>query len=260
VSGLADTASGAAGTGDLDVRMFTVGPVQENAYILRVGGSGPAALMVDPGDEPGRLLEAVAALGVQIEAILITHCHFDHIGAVAPLARATGAPVYCPRIEVPLLRDIMAWTPPGFGPFESWEPEHTLAGGEHLSLAGIEIEVLFTPGHSPGHLTYALTAAGTAAQTPPDGAAPVLLSGDVLFQGSVGRTDLPGGDWSVLERSIATLVGRFPGEAAVYPGHMGVTTLGRELQTNPFLTELRAAAGEDRRAPVPASAPADPGR
>lgn len=214
-----------------DVRMFTVGPVQENCYVVRAGARERRALLVDPGEEPGRLQEAIAALGAEIEAILITHCHFDHIGAVAPLARATGAPVYCPEIEVPLLSDIATWTPPGFGPFESWEPEQTLAGGERLSLAGIEIEVLFTPGHSPGHLTYALPGA--------------LLSGDVLFQGSVGRTDLPGGDWSVLERSIGELAGRFPAETVVYPGHMGVTTLGREVESNPFLADLRAAASRD---------------
>jgi hydroxyacylglutathione hydrolase len=224
--------------------MFTVGPVQENAYVVRADGASERALLVDPGEEPQRLLDAVAALGVKIEAILITHCHFDHIGAVAPLARATGAPVYCPRIEAPLLRDIMVWTPPGFGPFESWEPEHTLAGGERLSLAGVDIEVLFTPGHSPGHLTYAI---GPAAHR-------ALLSGDVLFQGSVGRTDLPGGDWNVLEQSLATLVERFPGETAIYPGHMGVTTLGRELQSNPFLADIRAQANAT---PAATNPPAD---
>jgi glyoxylase-like metal-dependent hydrolase (beta-lactamase superfamily II) len=230
--------------------MFTVGPVQENAYIVRAGG-GRRALLVDPGEEPQRLLEAVAALGVEIEAILITHCHFDHIGAVAPLARATGAPVYCPQIEVPLLRDVMAWIPPGFGPFESWEPEQTVAGGERLSLAGLDIEVLLTPGHSPGHVTYAIAPAGVG-----PAAAPALLSGDVLFQGSVGRTDLPGGDWNVLERSIGTLVERFAGETTVYPGHMGVTTLGRELQGNPFLVEIRAARSAGA-APIVKSVPAD---
>ncbi len=268
---------------------FTVGPVQENAYIVRADAGAERALMVDPGEEPQRLLEALAGLGVQVEAILITHCHFDHIGAVAPVARATGAPVYCPQIEVPLLKDIMAWTPPGFGPFESWEPEQTVAGGERLRLAGIDIEVLFTPGHSPGHVTYAIApaadsigtglsstaqsstalssaalssavqpAAGFSSTARPAGApggAPALLSGDVLFQGSVGRTDLPGGDWNVLERSIGTLVERFPGETTIYPGHMGVTTLGRELQSNPFLADLRAATGE-RALAVPASAPA----
>jgi hydroxyacylglutathione hydrolase len=211
-----------------DVRMFTVGPVQENAYIVRADPESRRAVMVDPGDEPARLLEAATALGVEVEAILITHCHFDHIGAVAPVARATGAPVWCPQWEKPLLTDIMAWTPSGFGPFESYEPEHTLEGGERLELAGMEFEVVSTPGHSPGHLTFAM-----------DGA---LLSGDVLFQGSVGRVDLPGGDWSVLERSIAELVRRFPEESVVYPGHMGVTTLSRELATNPFLAEIREAA------------------
>ena len=112
--------------------------------------AGDPAVIVDPGDEPDRLLDAAEALGVEIEAILLTHCHFDHIGAVAPVARATGAPVYCPEIERPLLTDMMRWVPPGFGPFESYEPEHTLAGGERLSFAGLDIDVIFTPGHSPG--------------------------------------------------------------------------------------------------------------
>jgi hydroxyacylglutathione hydrolase len=219
--------------------MFTVGPVQENAYIVTPDRTGGRALMIDPGDEPERLLAAAEALGVEIEAILITHCHFDHIGAVAPVARATGAPVYCPEIERPLLSEIMRWVPQGFGPFESWEPEHMVAGGERLQLAGFDIEVLFTPGHSPGHVTYALTPSAVADAADAPEHPQVLLSGDVLFQGSVGRVDLPGGDWSTLEQSIGTLIERFPAESVVYPGHMGVTTLGRELQTNPFLAELR---------------------
>jgi glyoxylase-like metal-dependent hydrolase (beta-lactamase superfamily II) len=201
----------------LDVRSFTVGPVQENCYIVSVSAAGaPAALgadadvlrpavIVDPGEEAERLLAAARELGVKIEAILITHCHFDHIGAVAPLARETGAPVYCPEIERPVLADVMSWVPPGFGPFESYEADHTVAGGEHLTLAGLEIDVLFTPGHSPGHVTYAIAPARDAETT---GGAPAksLLSGDVLFQGSVGRVDLPGGDWPTLERSIGGLL------------------------------------------------------
>ena len=209
----------------LDVRAFTVGPLQENAFIVRSDAAAGTAVMVDPGEEPERLLSAAQDLGVQIEAIILTHCHFDHIGAVAPLARATGAPVYCPEIERSVLTDVMRWVPPGFGPFESHEPEHTVAGGERLTLAGLEIEVLSTPGHSPGHVTYAVPGA--------------LLSGDVLFQGSVGRVDLPGGDWSTLERSIDGLLRGYAPETVVYPGHMGVTTLGRERDTNPFLSELR---------------------
>jgi hydroxyacylglutathione hydrolase len=226
----------------LDIRMFTVGPVQENAYIVRAHADSARAVMVDPGEEAERLLEASRVLGVEIEAILVTHCHFDHIGAVAPVARATGAPVWCPEWERPLLSDINRWTPPGFGPFEDYEPEHTVKGGERLELAGMTFDVLSTPGHSPGHVTYAAKPAGA------DGEAGALLSGDVLFQGSVGRTDLPGGDWNVLERSIGELVRRFPRETVVYPGHMGITTLGRELASNPFLEGIREAIVE--RIPV----------
>ena len=252
---------------ELDVRAFTVGPVQENCYIVRAGTSAhppdgaresTSALIVDPGDEPQRLLSAAAALGVTIEAILVTHTHFDHIGAVAPVARATGAPVYCPQIERSVLADIMRWVPPGFGPFESYEADHTLAGGEQLSLAGLEIDVLSTPGHSPGHLTFAI---GLPSAQPEQGAARpagrerALLSGDVLFQGSVGRVDLPGGDWATLERSIGSLIESFPPETVVYPGHMGVTTLGREFETNPFLRELRAGVPQTA-APPGRTAPA----
>jgi glyoxylase-like metal-dependent hydrolase (beta-lactamase superfamily II) len=225
------------------VRCFSVGPIQENAYIVRANAEANKALMIDPGEEPQRLLDAARALGVEIEAILITHCHFDHIGAVAPVAKATGAPVYCPEIETGVLADIMKWTMPGFGPFESWVAEETVKGGERLELAGMDIEVVFTPGHSPGHVTYAISPS-TPAEASAYGSAGVqaLLSGDVLFQGSVGRVDLPGGDWGELERSIGSLMGRFERDIAVYPGHMGATTLGREWDTNPFLAELRAAA------------------
>jgi hydroxyacylglutathione hydrolase len=206
--------------------MFTVGPVAENCFVLRSEGS-ERALIVDPGDEAERILAPVNELGLTIEAILLTHCHFDHIGAVAPVAEATGAPVYCPEIEVPVLADIMSYVPwPGFGPFESYDADKTVAGGETLELAGLEIDVIFTPGHSPGHVTYSVR----------DEAA--LFSGDVLFQGSVGRVDLPGGDWPTLAESIRTLLESHPDETAVYPGHMGTTTLGAERATNPFLAEL----------------------
>ena len=211
----------------LDVRMFTVGPVQENCYIVR-RKDDPTAVIVDPGDEADQLLTAVERLGIEsVEAILVTHTHFDHIGAVAPVAKATNAPVYCPELETQVLANIMAYVPwPGFGPFESYQADHTVAGGETLELAGLSFDVVFTPGHSPGHVTYAL---------PEDEA---MFSGDVLFQGSVGRVDLPGGDWPTLLASIENLIGAYPAETTVYPGHMGVTTLGRERATNPFLREL----------------------
>ena len=209
----------------MDVRSFTVGPVAENCYLLRRDGSD-RALIVDPGDEAERILTAVGELGVAVEAILITHCHFDHIGAVSPVAKQTGAPVYCPEIEVPVLADIMSWVPGPFGPFESYDADETVAGGETLELAGMELDVIFTPGHSPGHVTYSVR----------DEEA--VFSGDVLFKGSVGRVDLPGGDWESLLESIRTLVEGHSAETTVYPGHMGVTTLGAERATNPFLAEL----------------------
>ena len=210
----------------MDVRSFTVGQVAENCFIVRRDGSD-RGLIIDPGEEAERILHVVDELGIGIDAILVTHTHFDHIGAVAPVARATGAPVYCPELEVPVLRDIMAFVPwPGFGPYEGYEADETVAGGEKLELAGFEVEVIFTPGHSPGHVTYSIR----------DEAA--LFSGDVLFQGSVGRVDLPGGDWPTLLESIRTLVDGHPEETTVYPGHMGITTLGAERATNPFLAEL----------------------
>ena len=206
--------------------MLTVGKVAENCFIVRRDGSD-RGLIIDPGEEPERILHVVDELGIGIDAILVTHTHFDHIGAVAPVARATGAPVYCPELEVAVLRDIMAFVPwPGFGPYESYEADETVAGGERLELAGFEIEVIFTPGHSPGHVTYSIRDE------------PALFSGDVLFQGSVGRVDLPGGDWPTLLESIRTLVVGHPEETTVYPGHMGITTLGAERATNPFLAEL----------------------
>ncbi len=210
----------------MDVRMFTVGAIAENCFLFYTDGSD-RALIVDPGDEAPKLLAAAEQLGVTIEAILLTHTHFDHVGAVAPIARETGAPVWCPEIEVPVLADINSFTFPGFGPFESYEADHTISGGETLELAGFAIDVIFTPGHSPGHVAYSI---------PTERA---LFSGDVLFQGSVGRTDLPGGDGPTLMKSIRTLVENHPPETTVYPGHMGITTLGAERATNPFLTELR---------------------
>jgi hydroxyacylglutathione hydrolase len=210
----------------LEVEMLTVGPVAENCFLLRREGSD-RVLIVDPGEEAERILAALEATGGKAEAILVTHCHFDHIGAVSPVAAATGAPVYCPEIETPILSNIMAFVPwEGFGPFEDYEADETVAGGETLELAGLELDVIFTPGHSPGHVTYSVRDEDA------------IFSGDVLFQGSVGRVDLPGGDGPTLMMSIRKLIDAHPGETTVYPGHMGITTLGAERATNPFLAEL----------------------
>jgi glyoxylase-like metal-dependent hydrolase (beta-lactamase superfamily II) len=210
----------------LDVEMLTVGPVAENCFLLRPEGSD-RLLIVDPGEEAERILAAVGETGAEVEAILITHCHFDHIGAVAPVAAATGAPVYCPELEAPILADIMRWVPwEGFGPFESYDADETVSGGEALELAGLRLDVIHTPGHSPGHVTYSV------------GGEDAIFSGDVIFQGSVGRTDLPGSDGPTLIESIGTLLDSHADETAVYPGHMGMTTLGAERATNPFLGSL----------------------
>jgi hydroxyacylglutathione hydrolase len=211
----------------IDLRMLTVGPFAENTYIFRQDGSD-TGLVVDPGDEAERILATLEQLEIStVAAILLTHTHIDHVGAVAPVAKATGAPVYCPEIEKPALLDIDKYNPwKELGSFEGWDPEETVAGGEHLELAGFEIDVIFTPGHSPGHVTYSI---------PEDR---VLLSGDVLFQNSVGRTDLPFGDWPTLLKSIEGLIESFPEDTGVYPGHMGITTLGAEKASNPFLQEL----------------------
>jgi hydroxyacylglutathione hydrolase len=210
----------------LDVEMLTVGPIGENCFLFR-RPEADKLLIVDPGEEAERILAAVEASGTEVEAILVTHCHFDHIGAVAPVAKATGAPVYCPEIEVSVLADINSFVPwAEFGPFESYEADEVVRGGETLELAGMEIEVVFTPGHSPGHVTYAVRGE------------PAIFSGDVLFQGSVGRVDLPGGDGPTLLASIGQLMDAYPEETVVHPGHMGLTTLGAERATNPFLGSL----------------------
>ena len=210
----------------IDVRAFTVGPIQENCYVVRRPDAA-SAVIVDPGEEAPRLLQALDLLGIEwVEAILLTHCHFDHVGAVKAIHDATGAPVWCPELETEMLADIDAHTLPGFGPFEGYEADHTVAGGETLELAGMTFDVRFTPGHSPGHVTFAVRDEQT------------LLSGDVLFEGSIGRTDLPGGDMSTLLASIESLLEEFSPETRVYPGHMGVTTLAHERATNPFLAEL----------------------
>ena len=210
----------------MDIRAYTVGPFQENTYVLRADGS-ERAIVIDPGDNGEQLLEAIEKLGATVEAILITHTDVDHVGAVAPLAKATGAPVYCPRLEVDRLADIMGHVPiDGIGPYEGYDADETVEGGETLDLAGLRIEVVATPGHTEGHVTYVF---------PDEG---VIASGDVLFQGSVGRTDRPNGDHQTLLDSIATLLERCPDDTIVLPGHSGTTTLGREKATNPFLAEI----------------------
>jgi len=208
----------------MEARWLTVGPVQENTWIARREGA-KEALLIDPGDEPDTLKTALHELDATVAAILITHCHFDHVGAVAEMARSTGAKVYCPAGEVFILENINDFTM-GFGPFEPYSPEETVADGDRLELAGFEIDVIGTPGHSPDHVTYSIAAEKA------------IFSGDLLFQSSIGRTDLPGADHATLMASIGKLLETLPGETGVLPGHMQPTTLERERASNPFLHEL----------------------
>jgi hydroxyacylglutathione hydrolase len=215
----------------MDVRMYTVGMIQENCFLVSHEGA-KEAVIVDPGEEAPKLLAALEEHGLTLAGILVTHTHFDHIGAVADLHDATGAEVWCPAGEADTLKDpnaVMRWE--GFGPFRGYEAEHLVKGGDVVSLAGLDFQVVSTPGHSPDHVTYAL---------PDEG---VLFSGDVLFQGSVGRTDLPGADHDTLMRSIKELLDRFDDAITVCPGHMGPTTLGQERRTNPFVLDLLSKEG-----------------
>jgi len=207
------------------VEKYELGPIGTNGYLVRAEPDATEAVAVDPGAEAGRLVDALERQNAHCVAILITHGHWDHLGAVADLADATGAPVYLAEDERVLLEDLNSFTPPGVE-LRPHSPDVPLNGDEVLDLAGISFQTLRVPGHSPAHLAYY--------------AEGCLFSGDVLFAGSVGRTDLPGADWDTLVESIRMLAARFPPETIVYPGHGPETTLGAELARNPFLAELRA--------------------
>lgn len=211
----------------LDVTQLEVGPYAENCYVVRLPDADEA-VVIDPG-WPGALGAIEEALGgAQCVAILITHGDIDHVGGVAELARASRAPVHMAADERERLERINDFVPEGLGAgaFEPYEPDVLLRGDEQLDLAGIRFETVRVPGHTKAHLAFAA-----------DGS---LFAGDVLFAGGVGRTDRPNGDWEALLASIRELADRFPPDTVVYPGHGTPTTLGRELQSNPFLAELRA--------------------
>jgi hydroxyacylglutathione hydrolase len=209
----------------LAVDRYELGPIGTNGYVVRRERGAAEALVVDPGGNATDLRLELARMGARCSAIVVTHCHWDHLGGIADLAEGTGAPVHMAEDERTLLEDINSFVPPGVH-LRSYTPDVLLQGDETLELAGIQFETLRVPGHSPAHLAYH--------------AEGCLFSGDVLFAGSVGRVDLPGADWDTLVESIRALADRFPPETIVYPGHGPATTLGDELARNPFLAELRA--------------------
>jgi hydroxyacylglutathione hydrolase len=206
------------------VDRFALGPLQTNCYVVRADPAAPDAVVVDPGGEAAELRLQLTRLGTTCAAILITHGHFDHLGGVADLADGTGAPVYMPEGERALLERYSEFAPAGM-PGRPHTPDHLLVGGETIDLAGLTFDCISTPGHSPAHVAFYVEGH--------------LFSGDLLFAGSVGRVDLPGADWDTLLGSVRTLADRYPPETIVYPGHGPQTTLGSELERNPFLAELR---------------------
>jgi len=208
----------------LRVEQLSLGPIGTNCYVVRADVTTQDAVVVDPSGDAAELRLLLARLGARCAAVLVTHGHWDHLLGVADLAEGTGAPVYMAEVERMLLESPAGLTPPGIT-LRAYTPDVLLEGGETIEVAGISFDVLSVPGHSPAHLAYYA-----------DG---MLLSGDVLFAGSVGRTDLPGADWDTLLVSIRSLVDRYPPETVVYPGHGPATTLGDELARNPFLVELR---------------------
>jgi hydroxyacylglutathione hydrolase len=209
----------------LAVEQLQLGPVGTNCYVVRADDAADSAVVIDPGGDVQQLLDVLDRVRARCEAILITHGHWDHLGAVADLADATGARVHMAADERFLLEHIADFAPANV-PLRPYTPDVLLNGDEELELAGLSFATVRVPGHSPAHLAYYC-----------DGC---LFSGDVLFAGSVGRTDLPGADWQTLVDSIRALGDRFPPETVVYPGHGRTTTLADELARNPFLTELRA--------------------
>lgn len=206
---------------DWTIRTLTVGPLLMNAYLLSAPAAGEC-LLVDPGDDPEVLLQAIDDSGCRLSGLVCTHGHFDHISAAAAVQREWDLPLLHHRGDAFLVNGLNATRALyGFPPTET--PRTAEFPAERLAFAGGEIELRHAPGHCPGHV---LLVAGAAA-----------LVGDVIFQGSIGRTDLPGGDFEVLAASIREQVYSLDEETVLLPGHGPSTTVGEEMRTNPFVRQ-----------------------
>lgn len=208
------------------VERYELGPLGTNCYVVRPQRGAPEAVVIDPSGDAATLRLELARMGARLAAILVTHAHWDHLLGLADLAEGTGAPVYAPQAEAAVIERPGDYYRGVGVALRGRAPDVLLQGGETVEAGGLAFQVVHVPGHSPGHLAYGV-----------DGC---LFSGDVLFAGSVGRTDLPFGDWETLLDSIRRLLEQFPPDTVVYPGHGPPTTLGAEAAANPFLAELRA--------------------
>ena len=207
----------------MNILCMPVGPLQANCYIVWDDASHACA--VDPGGEPERIAQRLTKEGLTLEAILVTHGHFDHVEGVKGLAEATKATVYCSSLVRPALTGAEGCSATGWPiPGVDGAAVKTVADGDELSVGALTVKVIGTPGHTPGDLTYDIEGH--------------LFPGDLIFFRSVGRTDFPGGDFAVLLRSVGKIAASYPPETHIHPGHMQGTTLGAELAHNPFLTGM----------------------
>ncbi|WP_373500637.1 MBL fold metallo-hydrolase [Desulfococcus sp.] len=202
------------------LKSMEVGPIMANCYILGCEETMEAAV-IDPGGDPDRILQMLKGLGLAVKLIINTHGHFDHVGANKRLKDATGAPICIHREDAPMLAHLsQAAASFGLSAENSPTPDQMPGDGDTLTFGRITLKVIHLPGHSPG---------GIALQT-----GDAVFVGDTLFSGSIGRTDLPGGDFNQLINSVRSKLFTLPDETQVYCGHGPATTIGREKRYNPF--------------------------